>query len=143
MEEYKIRDNNTLIAKFMGMETEKDHALGETISLFKTRRFMYNFSEDDFLKIIGKEDLEDYMVDIWDNVEDLNYHKSLDALLPVIDKIEDINIGCQAYIGISAFNISAYSSGHDGKGLKQFIYELNGRKFAGQDKIEAGLVGNR
>lgn len=66
------------------------------------------------------------------------YHEDWNLLMPVIDKIQNIELmGCQAYIDISAFNISAYCSGHLKRGLSEFNHQINGRIFLGEDRLQA------
>lgn len=66
-----------------------------------------------------------------------DYDSSYDWLIPVIDKIEDIEqMGCQGYIDISPFAINAYCSGHLSKGLNEFHYRVDGRRFSGNERMK-------
>lgn len=68
----------------------------------------------------------------------LQFNTSWDWLMPVIDKIEDIEqMGCQAYITFHPFCVEAYCPGNLQRGLSEFSYQLAGKKFSGSAKIEA------
>ena len=106
-----IEENNKLIAEFMG----------------------WSFSKSGKTARIGKgKGTSAY------RLKDLHFSTSYDWLMPVVEKIEDIQqMGCQAYVYIAPFNVEVYCSGNHERGLSQLNYQLRGRKFAGKDKIDA------
>lgn len=111
------KEENKLIAEFMGFPV-KFYKEDEETGLTDSEGNADTVSYDCELAIINGLVYEP---------RNLKYHNSWDWLMPVVDKIENMQqMGAQAYIDISAFKITA-----------SFNYEQNGRYFTGNDKIEA------
>jgi hypothetical protein len=70
-------------------------------------------------------------------VDKLKYHTSWDWLMPVVEKIESGTIGCQGYVHIGGFEISAYCSGYLERNLDVFSFKVNGKRFSDKEKRSA------
>jgi hypothetical protein len=88
-------EENRMIAAFMGYEFV-------TVGYFDTEdETQWQRENREWMDEVGIEDVGDYFVDTKDNswfpAEEADYHKSWDALMPVVEKIE--KEGCEVVIG--------------------------------------------
>lgn len=115
-----LMESNKLIAEFMGYQWY--YRLG------------FSLPED-----IETIDGETYSAK-WYLPQDLKYHENWDALMPVVEKIENIAlVGCQAYIDISPFCVSVYCSGHHNKELNRLYHKFDGAYLNDERKKKAAF----
>lgn len=108
--------NNILIAKFMGA-------------------YESDFDEFGIGWCFPKK--EPYMPRQAPSLNELKFHSSWDWLMPVIDKIENGLEDCLGYVAIEKYNIESYSPGSLKRRLVFFHYKENGKRFIGQEKLNA------
>jgi hypothetical protein len=94
-------EENRMIAAFMGYEFV-------TVGYFDTEdETQWQRENREWMDEVGIEDVGDYFVDTKDNswfpAEEADYHKSWDALMPVVEKIESLGYNvdiCQTTVDI-------------------------------------------